>query len=242
LGGVIRRTLLLPRLRERFGRDATNLALVVALLWILHPLQTEAVTYVVQRVESLMGLFYLLTLYCFIRSLEPARARRWHWLAVGACLLGVGTKEVMVTAPVLLLLYDRTFVAGAFRRAWAERRGSHLALAATWLPLVALVASTGWNRGGTAGFNVGISPSANWLTQFEAVVRYLGLAVWPRPQVFDYGPFWYDTVTVVWWQSLVVGLLLGLTVLAVFKKPAAGFLGAWFFGILAVTSVVPGTI
>ena len=42
----------------------------MALLWTLHPLQTEAVTYVVQRAESLMGLLYLLTLYCFIRGTE----------------------------------------------------------------------------------------------------------------------------------------------------------------------------
>ena len=49
---------------------ATLLAFAVALLWTVHPLQTEAVTYIVQRTESLMGLFYLLTLYCFIRGAE----------------------------------------------------------------------------------------------------------------------------------------------------------------------------
>jgi hypothetical protein len=50
--------------------DGVWLAFAVALLWTLHPLQTEAVTYIVQRVESLMGLFYLLTLYCFIRGIR----------------------------------------------------------------------------------------------------------------------------------------------------------------------------
>jgi hypothetical protein len=57
LYGVIRRTLNRPILQGRFGRDSAPLALAVALLWSLHPLQTEAVTYVVQRVESLMGRF-----------------------------------------------------------------------------------------------------------------------------------------------------------------------------------------
>ena len=52
--------------------DATPMAFAIALLWTLHPLQTEAVTYIIQRVESLMGLFYLLTLYCFIRGTECA--------------------------------------------------------------------------------------------------------------------------------------------------------------------------
>src|SRR5271170_509528 len=63
LFGIVRRTL------ERVGSgDLARpylLGLAITLLWILHPLQTESVTYVVQRAESLMGLFYLLTLYCF---------------------------------------------------------------------------------------------------------------------------------------------------------------------------------
>ena len=54
----------------RLQSDATSLALAMALLWTVHPLQTAAVTYVVQRAESLMGLLYLLTLYCFIRGTE----------------------------------------------------------------------------------------------------------------------------------------------------------------------------
>src|SRR5687768_14114124 len=53
LFGLLRRTLLLPRLRERFGRDALPLSAIIAVLWSLHPLQTESVTYVIQRAESL---------------------------------------------------------------------------------------------------------------------------------------------------------------------------------------------
>ena len=70
LFGILRRTFLLPTFQDRFRGAATPLALVIALIWALHPLQVEAVTYVVQRAESLMGLFYLLTLYCVIRGAE----------------------------------------------------------------------------------------------------------------------------------------------------------------------------
>ena len=72
--GIVRRTLLLPPLRHRYGEAALPLAAFAALLWTLHPLQTEAVTYISQRAESLMGLFYLLTLYCFIRSVPSITA------------------------------------------------------------------------------------------------------------------------------------------------------------------------
>jgi hypothetical protein len=68
--GVVRRTLLSPGLRHRYGEAALPLAAFAALLWTLHPVQTEAVTYISQRAESLMGLFYLLTLYCFIVQLR----------------------------------------------------------------------------------------------------------------------------------------------------------------------------
>ena len=133
LFGLVRRTLERAKLAD--GRAACPgralpTALVVALLWALHPLQTESVTYIIQRAESLMGLFYLLTLYCFVRFTErgssfvPLRGTSadeeaggvvWAWLSVVCCLLGMATKEVMVSAPVIVFLYDRTFVSGTFR-------------------------------------------------------------------------------------------------------------------------------
>jgi len=105
LFGIVRRTLV------RFGwGDATRVAFLSALLWAVHPLLTESVTCVVQRTESLMGLFYLLTLYGFIRGTEAddgagrGRGLRWYGFAWLACVFGTATKEVTVTAPVILLL------------------------------------------------------------------------------------------------------------------------------------------
>ncbi|MDP1793988.1 MAG: hypothetical protein Q8K63_07595, partial [Acidimicrobiales bacterium] len=115
LFGLVRRTLSLPRLAERFGADALPLALAAAALWMLHPLQTESVTYVVQRVESLAGLLCLATLYAFVRGVESASPARWFGAAVLACLLAMGSKESAAAAPLLVLLYDRTLVAGSFR-------------------------------------------------------------------------------------------------------------------------------
>ena len=222
--------------------DVTLLALAIALLWGLHPLQTEAVTYVVQRVESLMGLFFLLTLYCFIRSVDAPRPRFWQGGAIVACLLGAATKEVIALAPVLVLLYDRAFVAGSFAAAWRQRWRVHLALAASWLVLAGCLASTGWNRNGTSGFDIGVHPLAYWLTQFEAVARYLWLSIWPHPLVFEYGTIWVDRVgAVIPCAVLVVPLALA-TLVALWRWPVAGFLGGWFFGILAPTSIMPGRI
>ncbi|MGO9244978.1 MAG: tetratricopeptide repeat protein [Verrucomicrobiia bacterium] len=233
LFGVVRRTLLRPALRERFGPSAVRLALAVAVLWTVHPLQTEAVTYISQRCESLMGLFYLLTLYCFIRGADSQRSGWWFTLLVVACLLGMATKEVMVTAPLMVLLYDRTFVSGSFREAWARHGRLYLALAGSWLLLGYLMVGLHY-RG--VGYGQGIPWWAYALTECRSIVRYLWLAMWPHPLVFDYGPdiIWHVADAAAY--ALILALLLAGVLLALGRWPVIGFVGAWFFIILAPTS------
>ena len=239
LYGLIRRTLRQPLLAARFGRDADLIALAAAGLWILHPLQTAAVTYVVQRAESLCALFYLLTLYACARRAEPAAGRGWTVVAGFTCLLGMGTKEVMVTAPVLAFLYDRTFIAGSFGAAWRARRGLYLTLAGTWLLLLALVLATD-GRGETAGFGTAITPLAYGLTQIKAVAHYLRLAVWPAPLVLDYGTPVVTTWTVVLLPALVVIPLAVASAWHGLRGHPVGFCGLAFFLVLAPSSsVVP---
>jgi tetratricopeptide (TPR) repeat protein len=240
LFGLVRRTLAQPSLRARFGKATVPVAFTAAALWALHPMQTEGVTYIVQRAESLMGLFYLLTLYGFVRSVDAPATRRWQVLSVAACLLGMATKENMVSAPVLVLLLDRAFVTGSFAEAWRRRRGYYVALATTWLLLAGLLASTGGNRGGSVGLGVAISWWDYVLTQFPALVHYLRLSVWPTPLVFEYGTFWIKSPVDVWLQACIVVALIAGTLFALWRKPAVGFLGAWFFAVLAPTSLVPG--
>jgi tetratricopeptide (TPR) repeat protein len=272
LFGIVRRTLLGPVLRERFGASARLLALTIAAIWMLHPLQTESVTYTIQRAESLMGLFYLLTLYCFIRGAESARTsnaeRRtpnaespttnyelptterhrlsgyssslWMLASVGACFLGMACKEVMVSAPLMVLLYDRTFVAGSFRQAWQKHRRLYLGLAASWLLLGYLVASTGGSRNGSAGFDSGISWWTYALTQLGAIVHYLRLSLWPHPLIFDYGTNVVKQAVEIIPYALVVATMVAGTIVGLRRWPAIGFAGVWFFAILAPSSsIVP---
>ena len=207
--GVVRRTLtgLCPAWTA--GRALAG-ALAVAVIWEVHPLQTESVTCIVQRNEVMMGLFYLLTLYLFIRYTEQDRLR-WALLSVAACLAGMATKEVMVTAPFLVLLYDCTFVAGTPMEAWRRRRKYYLGLAATWLLLALLVLRQGGARGAAAGFGLGVSPSTYALTQCRAITHYLGLAFWPHPLVLDYGTPLVRGAGEVLPQALLLVLLAGAT-------------------------------
>ena len=239
LFGILRRTFLLPALRDAWGAAATPLALAVAGLWAIHPLQTESVTYTVQRAESLAGLFYLLVLYGLIRGAQSTRAGWWYGMAALACLLGMASKEVMVSAPLIALLYDRTFLAGSFRRAWRQRSGLYLALAGTWLLLGWLVIAAG-NRGVSAGFGLGVNWRAYLGMQFGAIVHYLRLCVWPSPLVLDYGVATARSAAEIVPYAVAVGALGLATVAALRRWPKIGFVGACFFAILAPTSsIVP---
>lgn len=99
-------------------KDASNgLALAITLCWMLHPLQTESVTYVIQRSEAMMGLVCLLMLLCFVVSIGSPRPTSWELSSLLCCFLGLITKPVMLMAPVLILMYDRTFIAQSFAAA-----------------------------------------------------------------------------------------------------------------------------
>ncbi|HWZ94722.1 MAG TPA: tetratricopeptide repeat protein [Opitutaceae bacterium] len=261
LFGLARRTLLRPAFtglhlagaatpnQESSFTEATLLALAIAVIWVVHPLQTEAVTFISQRAESLTGLFYLLTLYGFIRSVEsrnqakrpalrPLASGIWMLASILACLLGALSKEIIVTAPVMVLLYDRTFVAGSFRDSWRQRWRYYLGLASMWLILLARL-RFGFQQQ-SVGFDQGVTWWSYALTSCRSAVIYLTMAVWPHPLVFDYGPNILQHVPVIAPDALVLAFLLAGTALALWRWPLLGFAGAWIFVILApTTSVIP---
>ena len=115
LFALVGRTLMLPRLRERFGNAAPDLAFAAAVLWVVHPLATDAVTYITQRTESLMALFYLLTLYASLRADHSKHLLAWQVIAVAACAGGMASKESMATAPLMVVLFDRIFLFDSLR-------------------------------------------------------------------------------------------------------------------------------
>lgn len=259
LFGVVRRTLLSERLRDRFGSAATGLAVAIALVWMIHPLQTQAVTYTVQRFESLMGLFFLLTLYCFRRGVDD-QDRRWLVLSVLCFALGARSKEVMFMAPFVVLWYDRAFIATSWRELLA-RKTYYLGLLAVAVlfmgPAVLRVAHGLWSQAGPVASGVpsgagsgqadpsvllvqGMTPWSYLATQPGVILRYLRISLLPLGQCADYGwPIAQGTGQILP-GALVVGVLLLATLWAIFRRPEWAFLGGWFFLILLPTSsIVP---
>ncbi len=239
LFGLVRRTLLLPKFRERFAAPATGLAFTMALVWGLHPLQTESVTYIIQRAESMMGLWYLTTLYCVARGEASEHRMGWGVAAVLACLAGMATKEVMVTAPVVVFLYLRVFVFGSWKETLHQRWRLLAALASTWLLLAALVISQK-DRGGSAGYGSQLTATQYAATQLPVVVYYLKLCFSPRPLVLDYGVRMVADRGQIIACGMLVLLLIAGTLWALRRQPWIGFLGSAFFITLSPSSsVVP---
>ena len=231
LFGLVRRTLLLPSLRTRFGGHATTLAWSAALIWALHPLPSETVDYVTQRTESMMGLFYLLTMYCSVRALDRPPAR-WHAAAILACAAGMACKESMLTAPVIVGLYDYVFVASPALRK-IRRARLYIGLAMTWLVLAALM----WpGPRETVGLNTDVGPWTYLLNQAPMLLIYLREAFWPRNLVLDYGVPQPVTLLDVWLPLLAVVAIALLVLFLLARRPHVGFLGAWCFITLSPTS------
>ncbi len=237
LYGIVGRTL------ERVASASPSstraaLAFSVALLWSIHPLQTESVAYIAQRAESMAGLFYLGALYGLTRFAAGEGGSRWGWLALLSFALGMASKETAATAPLLLLLYDRTFVGGSFAGALRLRWRFYLALAIGWVLLFgALVSWQLVEEKSGMGFRLtSIGPLEYARTQPAVILHYLRLAFWPHPLCLDY--MWppADSPGDYLRQTCLVAALVAGTVLAIVRRSWLGFLGAWFFVILAPTS------
>jgi len=234
LFGLLRRLLQSPNLAGRFERDADFIAAMVAVLWAVHPLQTESVTYIVQRAESLCGLIYLFTLYSFARSMASPRPARWQIACVIACFTGMACKEIMVTTPLLVLLVDRALYARSFREAITLRGRLYLGLAASWIILAFLLAGT--PRPTSAGSALPYGPIAYLRTEAGVILHYLRLSIWPDPLILDYN--W--PISPSWAQAMpafvaVVGLVV-ITICVWIRRPTLALPAMAFFLILVPTS------
>jgi tetratricopeptide (TPR) repeat protein len=237
LFGLVRRTLaLLPAWREPTERSLFSFA--VALAWLVHPLQTESVTYLSGRSESLAGLLYLTTVYAFARSGTSSRPRGWLALALSAFVIGMGVKELVATAPVIVLLYDRTFPSSSFAEALRRRPRFYAGLFLADLALAAVTIGPQLLReNSTAGFGVATFGAWEYLrTQSGVLLHYLALSFWPADLCLDYQWTAASTARQYVPQSLLVLALLGATLWGLNRRSPLAFLGAWFFVVLAPTS------
>jgi hypothetical protein len=256
----LRRTLLLPMFTRRFGDRATLTALLATLVWFAHPIQTQAVTYIVQRANVLSGLFSFAALYLFavILTSSPgpaARALQWTGLLL-SILLALGSKETAAILPVIILLYYAFFYLG-FKIEPIRKKPAHIAglLASPLLiivtPMVILIADRirfgVWlfERMGVIYQLRGFTMWERVLTEFRVVVRYITLLILPLPGRLNLEHDVAISRSLVNPVTTILSLLFlaGLAALGFYlvrRRPLISFFIFWFFLQLALeSSVIP---
>ena len=234
--------LIVRLLSMRCGRDllsADMTAFVSALLWGVHPLATSAVTYICQRYESLMSLFYMLGMFLLVLG-ASAKGMRGKLLLFGSiisCLFGLFIKQIMVTAPFAFLLLDTAFLAGGFREAIRRRWAYYAVLCVCLGAQIAVMALGPDDHSKLFVSYSGSSGSLMYLlNQGPVLLHYLRLTFWPDPLTLDYA--WRPELTP--WPLLVpagvVGGLLAATCYGFFRWPRAFFAALCAFVVLSPTS------
>lgn len=234
---MVRRTLELVRTNDRDSGHNSWLAMAVSLIWVVHPIHPQSVTYVVQRAEVLMGMLFLLTVYSAIRSFTvKSNGLRtfWYTTSVVACAVGIGVKEVIAVAPIVVLLYDYVFISqGHAKSTWRRRPGFYAALLSPWLILAILM----WSRFPDVSKDfTDRSPWRYAMTQCGVILHYLQLSIWPSPLVLSYGWPMAERVGEVIISGIIVAVLVASSAWAVYRRHWIGFVGAWFFLILGPSS------
>ncbi len=175
-------------------------ALFTALLFVSHPVQTQAVTYIVQRYASLATLFYLLSLVMYIKSRlseSPKTRYAFYALSFVAAVLSMKTKEISFTLPVMIFLYEFMFFRGDIKKRL-------LYLVPLVLTMAIIPLSMVWGRGSLTdtgvidkvieGASLNIISRGDYLnTQFRVIVTYIRLLFLPINQNLDYDYPIYST-------------------------------------------------
>jgi len=186
------------------------------------------------------SMFYLACWYCVLRGSQSPRAPRWYVGAIIACWLGMATKEIVVTAPLVVLLYDRIFLAPSWaslaRRRWRVYAGMLVAVVA----LAYATTDTLHERPDfLAGFGFrGVTPWQYLSSQPGVILHYLRLTLWPVCLSIDYNWPVARTPGDVMWPGVAVGTLVLASLVALTRWPQVGFLGVAFFLVLAPTSSI----
>jgi len=220
-------------------------ALGTAALWSIHPIQTQAVTYVVQRQTVMASALILCTLAAYIagrRADQPARKLPFYLLAAGCLLVAMGSKEIALITPGLILLYEFYFFQ-KFSLAFLHRR--RLALATGAVLLAAALAfslrSGVWSILMTGYHRYNFTLTQRLLTEPRILFQYLGLILWPRLSrlALEHDPLL--STSLVHPGTTLPAILAWLVVLAAAiryarRYPLLSFAGLWYLGNLFLES------
>ena len=221
-------------------------SLVAALYFVSHPLQTQSVTYIVQRMNAMAAMFYLLALLLYISGRRSRqRARRWSLWAAGlsSWVLALGSKQIAITLPFIVLLYEWCFFQNLARN-WLKRSAMVVLPLLVLLLILAFIylGDDPWSRISDYRLHR-FTMGERVLTQFRVAIFYLGLLLAPLParlnlaHDFATSHSLFAPITTLFGMLLLVALLI-VSVCGVGRYRLICFSVLWFF----VTQIIESSI
>jgi len=244
---------LTPEMKENpLSQHAESIALAVSLVFVSHPVETQAVTYIVQRMTSMVTLFYLLSLVLYIKARihydeGDSRHIPFYVGSITAALLAMFTKEISVTLPLCILACEYFFFSPSLKK--IGRKLSYLWPMLLTLPIVPLTyiltKKEVMERVGLATLMVetdSISRLDYLLTQFNVISTYIRLLFLPIHQSVDYdypvADHFFEPATFASFLLLFSILVLALILFKRYRLISFGIV--WFFLTLIVeSSLIP---
>ena len=241
-------TLGLPFQRERYRSIGFKVAFLTSLLFIAHPVQTQSVTYIVQRMSSMAAMFYLLSMILFIKGrLSTGRRQIFYYGGMGLSgLLSILSKENGLMLPIFIVLYEVCFFRGGERR-FFQRSMIRVLLILAGLGLIGFILLGGrYIDVIREGYQYrDFTMSERGLTQLRVVLYYLTLLIFPYPSRlnldydFPVSKSLFDPIS-TFFSLIVIILFIGIGVWKMKKWPTLSFFIFWYFGNLVIeSSIIP---
>ncbi|MBW1800718.1 MAG: tetratricopeptide repeat protein [Deltaproteobacteria bacterium] len=239
----IRQSMSLPVVRDKYQPDAYSIALIATILWAANPVQTQAVTYIVQRMTSLGGMFYIMAMFFFLKgriSSRPSSRIVYYTLCGLSALMSFGSKENTILLPVSLFLFDIMLIRGASLSSWLRQNAKWVVVAAliiVCIGLAYLYLVRGSHlfsfMGGYRKFRV-FTLGERLLTEPRVIMFYLSLLFYPNPNrlcinhdiLFSRSLF--DPPTTFLAILTIVLMVIGALIIAR-KRPLMAFAVLFFF-------------
>ena len=246
----VRLLFLTPELKEHpINNHAEEIALIISLLFVSHPIQTQAVTYIVQRTTSMAAFFYLLSLMLYTKArIGLEKEEHGHIVfyagSIITALLAMFTKEISITLPINILVLEFFLFSPSLKKLY--KKLSYLLPMILTLPVVPLTHILSRKEMvthiGMAAETGTISRTDYLLTQINVISDYLGLLFLPINQSIDFdhpvSHNFFELQTI--FSSLLLMVLFVLSVLLFKKSRIVSFGIIWFFLTLMVeSSLIP---
>ena len=240
----VKKTLSIPLVRDKLG-EAGFIPFFTALIWMVHPLHTQSVTYIIQRMNSMAVMFFIMAMLFYVKArLSPERVKKVLFFAISffAGLLAVGTKQNTATLPLFILLYEWYFFQDLRLKFSRQQLFWIVTIGCLFVFVLYLfLGSSPLNRLFPSYDGRPFSMAERVLTQPRVVLHYISLIFYPEPGRLnlDYDfPLSYSLVspatTLI--AILVIIGMVGLAIYSARKNRLFSFCILWFLGNLVIES------